>query len=129
MMEPFGDADQGHRPQLRGCADCDATASKLAPRFSATDVMIAALRRLAAPTPGYLVRVTGASMRTVLRYGTLSALLFVTNPLVAQAPKPSPEVRKLEVWVGTWTYEGDAKATPIGPAAKVSGTQTGRMTL
>jgi hypothetical protein len=68
-------------------------------------------------------------MTAVLRYGTLSALLFAANSLVAQAPKPAPEFRKFEVWVGTWAYEGDAKATPIGPAARVSGTQTGRFVM
>ena len=57
------------------------------------------------------------------------SLLFVTvaAQAVAQAPQPSADVKKLEAWVGTWRYEGDAKATPLGPASKFSGTQTGRM--
>ena len=64
-----------------------------------------------------------------IRYGFVSAMLVAAAPLLAQAPTPGPEVKKLEVWVGTWTYEGDAKATPLGPAAKVSGTETGRMIM
>lgn len=47
----------------------------------------------------------------------------------AQAPAPSAEVRKLEAWVGTWRYEGEAKETPIGPASKISGMQTGTMVM
>lgn len=58
-------------------------------------------------------------------------LLFVvvSTAVIAQAPKPGPEVKKLEAFAGTWRYEGDAKASPIGPAAKFSGTQTGRMIM
>jgi hypothetical protein len=58
-------------------------------------------------------------------------LLFVTvsTAVSAQAPKPGPEVKKLEAFAGTWRYEGDAKAGPLGPAAKFSGTQTGTMIM
>ncbi|MFI5311700.1 MAG: DUF1579 family protein [Gemmatimonadales bacterium] len=56
-------------------------------------------------------------------------VLAVSTFAVAQAPQPGPEVKKYEAWIGTWKYEGDAKATPIGPASKVSGTQTGKMVL
>jgi hypothetical protein len=56
-------------------------------------------------------------------------LLAVSTQGIAQAPQPGPDVKKLEVFVGTWRYEGDAKASPIGPAAKISGTQTGRMVM
>jgi Protein of unknown function (DUF1579) len=37
-------------------------------------------------------------------------------------PKPGPEHKKLEVFAGDWTYEGETKATPLGPAGKVTGT-------
>jgi hypothetical protein len=40
------------------------------------------------------------------------------------APKPGPEQKKLEIWVGKWTYEGEAQATPLGPAGKYSGMAT-----
>jgi len=56
-------------------------------------------------------------------------LLAVSTQGIAQAPQPGPDVKKLEVFVGTWRYEGEAKATPIGPAAKISGTQTARMVM
>jgi len=56
-------------------------------------------------------------------------VLTVSTQLVAQAPQPGPEAKKLAVWVGAWQYEGEAQATPIGPAAKVSGRQTGRLVM
>lgn len=68
-------------------------------------------------------------MRAVVRCGVVSMLLLTGGTLLAQAPKPSPEIGKFAVWVGTWTYQGEAKATPFSPAAKISGTQTGRMTV
>jgi hypothetical protein len=45
------------------------------------------------------------------------------------APKPGPEQKKLEIWVGKWTYEGEAKATPLGPAGKFTGMATIRPVL
>lgn len=39
-------------------------------------------------------------------------------------PAPGPEVKKMAASVGTWKYEGTSEKTPLGPAAKVSGTQT-----
>ncbi len=52
----------------------------------------------------------------------------VTAVLVAQTPaqpaKPNPELKKLEVLLGSWTYTGDAKQSPFGPAGKVTGTET-----
>ena len=40
------------------------------------------------------------------------------------APKPDPELKKLHFLLGHGTYEGEAKATPLGPAGKFSGEQT-----
>lgn len=45
--------------------------------------------------------------------------------LVAQTPaKPGPEHKRLERMVGQWTYEGEAKASPLGPAGKISTSET-----
>ena len=68
-------------------------------------------------------------MRRVTLFGWMSLLLAVSSPVIAQAPQPGPEANKLAVFAGTWRYEGEAKATPMGPAAKVSGTETGRMVM
>ena len=47
--------------------------------------------------------------------------------VVAQAPQPGPEAKKLAMFAGTWQYSGEAKASPLGPASKIAGKQTGRM--
>jgi hypothetical protein len=39
-----------------------------------------------------------------------------------QAPKPGPELKRLDYFVGTWTIEGDMKPGPMGPGGKVTGT-------
>ena len=66
----------------------------------------------------------------------ISALLFLlvfcsATAMRAQAPapKPDPEVRKLHVWVGHWTYEEQDMPGPWGPGGKVSGEYNGQMIL
>lgn len=50
--------------------------------------------------------------------------------LAQTAPvKPGPEHKKLGVWVGEWTYEGQTKATPLGPAGPYSGRMSAQLTL
>jgi Protein of unknown function (DUF1579) len=45
------------------------------------------------------------------------------------APRPDPQVKKLSVLVGHWTFKGEYKAGPLGPGGKVAGEYTGRMIL
>src|SRR5262245_39541943 len=71
----------------------------------------------------------GECMRLRRRYAALLLMLIAAGPVLAQAPKPNANANKLELWVGTWTYAGEAKATALGPAAKIGGTQTGRMVM
>jgi hypothetical protein len=64
----------------------------------------------------------------------LLGLMIVSAPLAqlnaADQPKPGPEHKKLEVWVGEWTYEGSGQATPFLPASgDFRGILTGRMVL
>ena len=56
-------------------------------------------------------------------------LLVVATYATAQAPQPGSGAARLAIFAGTWHYEGDAQATPLGPAAKISGTQTGRLVM
>lgn len=65
--------------------------------------------------------------RLVLLAAILS--LGTATLATAQVPKPGPEVAKLAEWVGTWTYEGEVQASPVGPAAKVSGRETCRLIM
>lgn len=61
-------------------------------------------------------------------FAVVTVALFLVAPMIlAQAPpslpKPGPEVKKLDHFVGTWTIAGDSKASPFGPAGKFSGTE------
>jgi hypothetical protein len=62
------------------------------------------------------------------RFHILPLLLvacFATATLAqTPAPKPDPEMKKLAVLVGHWTYEGEYKPGPLGPGGKVTGTET-----
>ena len=56
-------------------------------------------------------------------------LLILTLPVVASAqnppaaPKPGPELKKLEYFIGTWSEEGETKPGAFGPTAtKFTGT-------
>jgi hypothetical protein len=69
-------------------------------------------------------------MNIVRPFAVAVALLPFLSVLGAQTPAAPPaEAKKLSVWVGDWKYEGDAKASPMGPAAKIAGTQTGRIVM
>lgn len=39
-----------------------------------------------------------------------------------EAPKPAPEVKRLEFFVGNWISEGEMKPGPWGPGGKMTGT-------
>ena len=69
-------------------------------------------------------------MKRIVRVAGLMALLSALA-LQAQtpAPKPGPEHQKLNIWVGDWTFEGEAQATPLGPAGRFAGKSTVRPIL
>lgn len=48
---------------------------------------------------------------------------------IQDRPKPGPEQKKLEAWVGEWKYEGTLRDTPNGPGGKFAGKETTRMIL
>lgn len=54
----------------------------------------------------------------------LVSLLAVPGALGAQSatvvPKPGPELKRLAVFVGKWNFEGQAQASPYGPAGKLT---------
>ncbi|MCL5745808.1 MAG: DUF1579 domain-containing protein [Acidobacteria bacterium] len=59
----------------------------------------------------------------------LALAAFQLSARAADQPKPGPEQKKLEMFVGSWTYEGAAEATPFWPAGKYRGKMTARMVL
>jgi hypothetical protein len=67
--------------------------------------------------------------RMVTAVGLTIFLFVVSAAAQSQAPKPGPEQKKLHVWNGDWTYEGEVMASPLGPAGKFTGKQTAKMIL
>lgn len=61
--------------------------------------------------------------RIALVIGILALILAAAWAQVS-TPKPNPEQKQLEIWLGTWTYEGEAQQTPLGPAGKYTGKAT-----
>jgi hypothetical protein len=59
------------------------------------------------------------------------AVLVCALAIQAQttAPKPGPEHKKAEVFVGHWAYEVEYKAGPLGPGGKATGDYTAQMIL
>jgi hypothetical protein len=53
---------------------------------------------------------------------TLLIALALTISAFAQmpAPKPGPELKKLDYFVGNWAFEGDMKPGPMGPGGKMT---------
>ena len=47
-------------------------------------------------------------------------VLATASAAVAQMPKPGVEVKKLDVFAGTWTLQGDLKPGPMGSGATVT---------
>lgn len=61
---------------------------------------------------------------------SLSTILLGCSVGFAQAPpmpKPGPEQKKLEYFVGTWKSEGEVKPGPMGPGGKFTGTTKAEM--
>jgi len=54
------------------------------------------------------------------------AVVLASSGVAAQAPKPTPgpEHKRLSAFAGQWKFEGEAKESPLGPAGKMSGTET-----
>src|SRR5271154_6687401 len=55
----------------------------------------------------------------------LSAVLILSAGAMAQAgfPKPGPELKKLDVFVGTWVLDGNMKAGMMGPGGTMTENQ------
>jgi Protein of unknown function (DUF1579) len=59
--------------------------------------------------------------RIVIAVGLIMLLFAVSAVAQTPAPKPGPEHKKMEIWVGNWTFEEEDFATPFAPAGKLSG--------
>lgn len=60
-----------------------------------------------------------------MNFRTVFAVFILTGLALAQMPaKPSPELKKLDYFVGTWTAEGTIPPGPWGEGGKFSVTHT-----
>lgn len=50
----------------------------------------------------------------------LAAWLVLAAGAMAQMPQPGPEHKKLDMFAGSWTLDGDMKPGPMGPGGKVT---------
>ena len=64
-----------------------------------------------AVSPRYFIRIL---------VGTALGLGALTAAQAQEAPKPGPEHKKLEYYVGNWTSESEVKANPFMPPGKYS---------
>jgi hypothetical protein len=65
--------------------------------------------------------------RQVVACGVLAAVAGGAVTLVAQAPpapKPGPEQKALEYFVGKWTGQAEMKPGPMGPGGKITSADT-----
>ena len=51
---------------------------------------------------------------------SLGIVLSAAAMAQMDAPKPGPEQKKLDLFAGSWTVDGDLKATAMGPGGKIS---------
>lgn len=54
-------------------------------------------------------------------------VVVLTGEAQSQPPKPGPEHKRLEVFVGNWTFQGEVKTGPAGPGGKVAGTDRNQL--
>ena len=59
-----------------------------------------------------------------IRTGVVGALLLILSDVAAarapQMPKPAPEIKRLQYFVGTWKSDYEIKPGPMGPGGKMS---------
>ncbi len=59
---------------------------------------------------------------------TIVVVSLLVSPILSQAPagppKPGPEQKALDYFIGTWAFEGEEKPSPFGPGGKFSGSET-----
>jgi Protein of unknown function (DUF1579) len=59
-------------------------------------------------------------MRRIAIFLILCVTLAATASAQMETPKPGPEHKKLDMFAGTWTLDGDLKPGPMGPGGKMT---------
>jgi Protein of unknown function (DUF1579) len=59
-------------------------------------------------------------MKTIAMISAAWLVLAAAALAQMEAPKPGPEHKKLDVFAGSWTLDGDMKPGPMGPGGKMT---------
>lgn len=62
-------------------------------------------------------------MKSAATIGSAILMLAITAFAQMEMPKPGPEHKKLDMFAGSWTIEGETKASSMGPGGKVTETE------
>ena len=64
--------------------------------------------------------------RTSTTFFAAAVLILAAVSASAQmpTPKPGPEHKKLDYYIGAWTLDGEMKSGPMGPGGKFTGSET-----
>jgi hypothetical protein len=64
-----------------------------------------------------------AIVKSLILTGISLLMLVAFATAQTETPKPGPEHKKLEMFAGSWTLDGDMKASDMGPGGKVVETE------
>lgn len=62
-------------------------------------------------------------MKTTAMISVACLVLAVAALAQTEMPRPGPELKKLDLFAGSWTLEGDMKAGPMGRGGKMTETE------
>jgi len=62
-------------------------------------------------------------MKTITMISVAWLVLVAAALAQMEMPKPGPELKKLDVFAGSWTLDGDMKPGPMGPGGKITETE------
>jgi hypothetical protein len=62
-------------------------------------------------------------MKNLTMFSAAWLLLAAAALAQMEAPKPGPELKKLDILAGSWTLDGDLKPGAMGPGGKMTETQ------
>jgi hypothetical protein len=65
----------------------------------------------------------GVPLKTASMICAAVLMLITTALSQMEMPKPGPEHKKLDMFTGSWTLEGDVKPGPMGPGGKTTENQ------
>lgn len=59
-------------------------------------------------------------MKNIWMFSTVVLLMAASALAQMEPPKPGPELKKLDMFAGSWTLDGDLKPGPMGPGGKIT---------